>query len=125
MGVIENVIIRKMVFVIGGISTLCGIIGVFLPLIPTTPFILLAAWCFYKSSPKAYLWLRDNQYLGPPLKDWEDRRAISRKTKISAILMITISVVIIWNKVELEWLKYCLTLLLISVSIFIITRKES
>jgi len=67
-----------------------GVLGVFLPLLPTTPFLLVSAGCFAKSSDKWHQWLLSNRYLGPIIKDWQDRRCISTSTKIVAISLIVL-----------------------------------
>jgi uncharacterized membrane protein YbaN (DUF454 family) len=74
---------------IGLLATGCGIAGVFLPLVPTTPFLLLAAFAFARSSPRLHDWLVNHPRLGPPIADWQAHGAISRPTKvIAAAVMI-------------------------------------
>ncbi|MCF6254258.1 MAG: YbaN family protein [Thiomicrorhabdus sp.] len=73
------------------IATSLGIIGVFVPLMPTTCFIILAAWAFAKSSPIAYQRLLNNPHLGPKIKDWQEHRIISRQSKRIANISITLS----------------------------------
>ena len=75
---------------IGWASLALGIVGIFLPLLPTTPFVLLSAGCFAKSSPKARAWLENHKQLGPVITDWEERGAIAKKAKMKATLMILI-----------------------------------
>lgn len=62
-----------------------GIIGLALPLLPTTPFMLLAAACFAKSSPRLHDWLVNHRIFGPAIRDWRDYRAISPKAKRMAV----------------------------------------
>jgi uncharacterized membrane protein YbaN (DUF454 family) len=66
-----------------------GLIGVFLPLLPTTPFVLLAAACFARSSPRLHDWLLRHPVFGPAIRDWRDHRAIPRKGKIAAVVAMT------------------------------------
>ncbi len=61
-------------------------LGVALPLLPTTPFLLLAAGCFARSSERWHAWLRDSRLFGPLLLDWEQRRCVSRRTRGVALL---------------------------------------
>lgn len=86
-----NTIKRKIYLTIGMIATGLGIIGVFIPLMPTTCFIILAAWAFAKSSPTAYQRLLNNPHLGPKIKDWQEHRIISRQSKRIANISITVS----------------------------------
>lgn len=62
-----------------------GIIGIYLPLLPTTPFLLLAAACFARSSERCHQWLLNNPTFGPIVRNWEERRCISRRSKITAL----------------------------------------
>ena len=68
-----------------------AVAGVALPVLPTTPFVLLSAWAFARSSPRLEAWLRDHPRLGPPLKAWEDRRAISRGAKAVVAVSLPVS----------------------------------
>ncbi len=70
----------------GTISLALGILGILLPLLPTTPFLLLAAFCFARSSPRLYRWLIVHPLLGPPIRRWRARGAISKKSKALAAL---------------------------------------
>lgn len=69
---------------LGLLSTACGIAGIVLPLVPTTPFLLLAAFAFARSSPRLHTWLVTHPRLGPPIRDWHAHGAISRRAKIAA-----------------------------------------
>lgn len=62
-----------------------GILGIALPLLPTVPFFLLAAFCFARSNPAWERRLLDHPRYGPPLRQWRERRAISRKAKLAAL----------------------------------------
>ncbi len=125
MAIVKNRFLRIFILGIGWISVGLGLAGVFLPLLPTTPFILLAAWCFMKSSASAHVWIYSHPVLGKALTDWETKRAISRSTKVIAVCTILLSVALIWLKVHDEWIRNSVTLLLTGVSIFILTRKSA
>jgi uncharacterized membrane protein YbaN (DUF454 family) len=71
--------------VLGLLSVLLGFIGVFLPVLPTTPFLLLAAFCFARSSKRLHLWLTEHKIFGPPIRDWQEKGAISVPAKRLAV----------------------------------------
>lgn len=71
-----------------------GIIGIFLPLLPTTIFLILASYCFIKSSPKANDWLRNHKILGAYVKNYQDKSGLTIKSKISNIVLLWISIAI-------------------------------
>jgi len=87
---------RKVLLITGGtISLIFGILGIFIPGLPTTPFLLLTAALYIRSSPKLYKWLISNKYLGKYILNYRRRKGMTRKQKIYAIslmwIMITIS----------------------------------
>jgi uncharacterized membrane protein YbaN (DUF454 family) len=99
---------------LAGLIALClGILGIFLPLLPTTPFILLASACFVKSSPRLHQWLLSHRIFGPMIENWQTHRAISTKVRHrgSWLMVLTFSFSI-WMMPQL-YLKIALFLLLI------------
>ena len=66
-------------------------IGVFLPVLPTTPFVLLAAACFARSSPRFHRWLLRSRVFGPMIRSWQADRCVSRRTKTVAIGLIAVT----------------------------------
>lgn len=88
---IQSTSLRFIVMTAGWISLILGIIGIFLPLLPTTPFVLLSAACFSKSSPRLYRWLINQPRLGPMIRNWEQHGSISQSAKVTAtVLMISL-----------------------------------
>ena len=71
---------------LGLLALALGVLGVVLPVLPTTPFMLLAAGCFAKSSPRLQHWLITHRVFGPPLRNWEERGAIAPGAKRAAAL---------------------------------------
>jgi uncharacterized membrane protein YbaN (DUF454 family) len=67
-----------------------AVLGVVLPVLPTTPFLLVAAACFARSSPRFYGWLLSNRIFGPLIRNWRETRSIPLRAKITAIAMITL-----------------------------------
>ncbi len=74
----------------GYFFVLLAIIGTLLPVMPTVPFVLLAAACFAKSSPEMHRWLRDHPKFGHTVCSWEESRCITRRLKIWSVVMITL-----------------------------------
>ncbi|WP_108854047.1 YbaN family protein [Albidovulum aquaemixtae] len=72
----------------GAVSLALGTTGIFLPLLPTVPFLLLAAFCFARSSERLHAWLLSHRVFGPPIENWRDRGAIGRRAKWLASLSI-------------------------------------
>jgi len=84
---VSNSLGMRMLWRVGGAIALgLGILGIPLPLLPTTPFLLLAAFCFARSSPPLHRWLISHRHFGPPIIRWRDCGAISRKAKTLAAL---------------------------------------
>ena len=72
----------------GIVSIGIGMVGVFVPLLPTTPFLLLAAACFVRSSDRLYRWLLGHRWLGPYLRDYRERRAITNRARVVVLLLL-------------------------------------
>lgn len=74
----------------GMLSVVLGIVGIFLPLLPTTPFMLLAAACFAQSSPRFHNALLESRTFGPIIKQWQAQRSIPKKSKNLAIFLVVV-----------------------------------
>lgn len=79
---------RGLLLLAGWLSLAAGLVGVVLPLIPTTPFLLLSAWCFSRSSERLHTWLLSNPYFGEVIRRWEEERCMERHVKIRAIMLV-------------------------------------
>lgn len=84
-------IVRQAVFAAGVISAAVGVIGVFLPVLPTTPFLLLSAACFAFSSKRAYEWLINNRWFGDYIKNYREGRGLTRRAKAAVIGLLWLS----------------------------------
>lgn len=118
---------KKTLFLaLGWISIFLGIIGIPLPILPTTPFILLAAYFFSKSSEKWHQWLLNNKRLGPMVRDWENDGVISYKAKILATVMMTLlfGYTLLFVQVPMA-IKVIIVLIGIAVMVFIHTRPSA
>lgn len=101
--------VRAAFLAAGFLSLGLGILGVFLPVLPTTPFALLAAACFARSSERFYRWLMEHRTFGPLVREWRTYRSIPYRTKLRAIVLmaatLTLSIVFF---VHLAWLQAAL-----------------
>jgi hypothetical protein len=94
---------RILYLLLGWFSLISGIIGIFLPLLPTTPFVLLAAWCFSKSSKRFHTWLLNHKFFGPIVHDWQSSDGIPRRARNRAILFMWIGMSISMFVVSRFW----------------------
>jgi uncharacterized membrane protein YbaN (DUF454 family) len=87
---------RQRLFLIAGwISLGLAAIGAVLPLMPTTVFLILAAWCFGKASPELHRRLREDPRFGPTLRDWERHGVVTPRAKLAAVTMMAASWVVL------------------------------
>ncbi|MCK5242530.1 YbaN family protein [bacterium] len=116
----KNKFIQYIYIIAGWFSLSVGIIGVFLPILPTTPFILLAAFCFSRGSVKYHRWLRQHRYFGKAVRDWETYRGmrIPAKVMATALLSILFSISLIFLGLP-GWIKISLLIIALAVLIYI------
>jgi uncharacterized membrane protein YbaN (DUF454 family) len=79
-------------FAAGTVSLMLGTIGVFLPILPTTPFLLLSVACYYKSSKRMHQWILNNRWFGEYIKNYKEGKGLSIRTKIVAITTLWIAI---------------------------------
>lgn len=122
----SHVMIRWVFFLLGLVFLALGIIGVVLPVLPTTPFVLVSAACFAKSSDKFYHWLINHRHLGKYIKDWEQRRAIPRKAKYLAWSMMTLSCVGLFLSFPPErlWVAGLVSVICLATAIWMARRPD-
>jgi len=117
---------RYIFLCLGWFFVALGVVGAFLPVLPTTPFLLLAVACFARSSPKLEAWLMNHKTFGPPLKNWRERGAISRRAKITAISLMALSYAVFWfGSHPSAWLAALVAALMIGPAIFMLTRPSA
>lgn len=85
-------VVRGLLWLAGSVALALGLIGVVLPGLPTTPFILLAAACYAKASPRLHGWLLNHRFLGPMVRDWETHRSLTRRSKTVAQVSMAVMV---------------------------------
>ena len=116
---------KPILITLGFISLGLGIIGSFLPILPTTPFVLLSAYLFSKSSNKWYQWLIKMPRFGKSIEDWNERGVISLKSKI--ICVVSVSFVMIWLAFFSPYhlaIRIIIPIILIGVLSYVCTRPS-
>ena len=102
-----------------------GAIGVVLPLIPTTPFLLLAVFCFARSSPRLHDWILEHRTFGPLVHNWREHGSIDRRSKQISIVVIALTVLVSVLLDVPHWALAAQIVVLAMVATFILTRPET
>lgn len=109
----------------GGVMLMLGIIGIVTPLLPTTIFLILAAWCFGKSSPRLEAWMLNHPRFGPSLRRWREEGAIPRRAKWMAVTGMSIGYALFWMQVRPGWmLASVVGVFLLCSAIYVVSRPE-
>lgn len=118
----RNPWVRYVLLGTGWASVALGVIGIFLPVLPTTPFLLLAAACFARSSRRFYEWLVDHPRLGPWIRDYLDGEGIPLKGKVYAIGLMWASIALSCYLVPLFWARAFMLTSAVCVSLYILKQ---
>ncbi len=117
---------RKLFVALGFTCVGLAIVGIPLPLLPTTPFLLLAAYFFSRGSPRFHSWLLSHKHLGPPIHDWRRSGAIALRVKVlSALMMLGGYAVLLWHPAVPREAKLAYPILVLPAVIFVWTRPSS
>lgn len=111
---------RYILIVLGWSAVILATLGVVLPLLPTTPFLLLAAWCFARSSPRFHYWLMHRSIFGRYLRHWQQHRAMPPGAKGRAILLILVTFAFSLWMVKILWVRLLLLTILCLLLVFMI-----
>lgn len=122
--IVKNILVRKLLIIAGTFFVVIGIIGIFLPILPTTPFLLLAAWCYARSSEKFYNWLINNKWFRKYIKNYREGKGVPVKVKVVSISFLWITILIstlffIFN----FYIRLILIVIAIGVTIHILTIR--
>lgn len=113
--------IKWLFLTVGVIATCLGVIGIFLPLVPTTPFLLLAAACFARSSDRFHRWLVEHAHLGPMVRGYLEGTGIPRRAKTVAIVMVWLTVPpSAFLLVPMPWVRALLLVIATGVTIYLV-----
>jgi uncharacterized protein len=120
----NNPLINFLLILAGSISVLLGIIGIFVPILPTTPFLLLAAACYIRSSDKFYSWLINNRWLGKYIQDYREKRGMKLSSKVLSISMLSVSIMYaVIYATDILILRIVLLLIAVSVTYHLVSIK--
>lgn len=108
----------------GLVSLACGIIGAVLPLIPTTPFVLLSAYAFARSSPRMHCWLTNHRVFGPLIENWHLHGAISRRTKTISIIVMVLAPILTFIIGAPVWAIGAQIVVLCGAAAFVLSRPS-
>ena len=125
IGLIKNRVFRWGVFLLGIFSVATGVVGIFVPGLPTTVFLIVALWSFSKSSERFHDWLWTHPRLGRSVRDWYRHRVIPTKAKILAVAVMAASFVYLFLYVAEDWvMPTVMAAILLPVALYIVTRRS-
>ena len=101
-----------------------AIVGVFLPGLPTVPFLLLTAWFAARGSDRLHSWLYAHPHLGKLLIDWEQQKAVSRTSKVIAVFMLMASWAVMYHRIDDVWLLAGIAVLFVVIAAYLLSRPE-
>ena len=117
---------RPLLFTLGCVFFVLGFIGAFVPVLPTTPFMLLALWCFARSSQRFHDWLYGHRVFGPPLQQWHRHRVIPAPAKaVAAVFMLASLAYLFGHATAPNWAKALMTAVIAVGLWFILTRPSA
>ncbi len=111
--------IRALFTILGTISLVLGVLGIFLPLLPTTPFLLLAAFCYLRGSARLHTWLMSHRILGPYIRDFQSGRGIPLRSKCIALALMWPSLALSAWIMPVLWARWLLLIPGIGVTIYL------
>ena len=115
---------RLMALILAYFFLALAMVGIFLPGLPTVPFLLLTALFAARGSDRLHRWLYAHPHLGKLLIDWEQQGAVSRTSKVIAVLMLIISWVVMYHRLNNIWLLVGVAVLFLAIAAYLVSRPE-
>ena len=115
---------RHALIAFGLLMTGIGFVGVVVPGLPTTIFLIIALWAFSRSSERFHRWLWEHPRLGPPLRDWQTHRVIPPRAKLLAVAVMSLSVAVLALAAERPVLAAAVAAILAPIALYILTRPS-
>lgn len=119
----ESPLVRYLLLALGWLSVALGVLGIFLPVLPTTPFLLLAAGCFARSSPRFHRWLVEHPWLGPWMRDYLEGAGMPLKAKVYAIGLMWLSIGLSCYLVPSAWARAFMLASAALVTLYLLKQK--
>jgi hypothetical protein len=116
---------RVLLVSLGVAATAAGIIGLVVPVLPTTPFLLLAAACFVRSSDRLYRGLIGNRWFGRTIRSYREHRAVPRRTRIIALVMLWTAIAFSAIRVDAWWVRGLLALIAGLVTLHLLRLRSA
>ena len=116
-------VMNYLLIILGAVSLGLGVAGMFLPVLPTTPFLLLTAWCWMKGSPRLHAWLMAHPKLGPYIRDLQEHKCISRRVKAVSVTTLWLTIALSIILVQPLWLRILLAAVAAGVTVHILSFK--
>ena len=108
----------------GSVSLALAVLGVFLPLLPTTPFLLLASACYVRSSERLHGWLMGNRLLGGYIRNFKERRGVPLRAKVVTVVILWLPLIYSIYRLDLFWLEALLVLMGLTWTVLIFRMKS-
>lgn len=121
---ISDRLVKWLLIVAGSFFLVIGTIGIFIPILPTTPFLLLAAACYARSSKRFYNWLINNKLFGSYIKNYREGKGIPIKVKIYTVSLLWLTILFsVFFVIEILWARVILIIIAVGVSFHVLTIK--
>ena len=119
---VSGKMMRGVYIVVGTIALVIGAIGLFLPVIPTTPLVILAAACYYRGSDRLHNWILSSRWFGETVKNYQEGRGLTRDTKVRAISMMWAMILIsAWFFVSNLFVRVAIICVAIGVTVYLVS----
>jgi len=116
---------RGFFYFIGILALGLGILGMAIPVLPTTPFLLLSGAMFLRSSDRMATWLFNHKVFGPPVRNYLEYKSVNKRSKILAIGLLWPTILVSALLVDFIWLKILLVFIAVGVSVYILSLKST
>ncbi|MCW8878461.1 MAG: YbaN family protein [Kangiellaceae bacterium] len=115
----QSGVVKYSLILAGFLLIIIGAIGIVVPGLPTTIFLIGAAACFAKSSPCLHAWLLSHTWFGPVIKDWQQNKSIPKKAKVIALISMLLACIYTWFVVPSTWLIFTIYAVMIFPFIYV------